>query len=535
MRHRPVAALLGVVLLAASLGVVGSGASAAPPLRVLIVGDSVTQGSSGDWTWRYRLWQHLHDAGVDVDFVGPRDDLWDNLEGHAGDHSYVDPDFDQDHAARWGMSLAFQDQPIAQLVTAYHPDVVLELLGVNDLTFLQETPSQVAGLTEDFIDDARGADPAVDVVLGRVPQPAVPAVATFNGLLDDLAARLDDPGAGARVVTADSDAGYDLAEDTFDNGHPNSHGELKIAAGFEDALAGLGIGRPAQRPLADLPRGPRIAPVLSATASVGAVSLSWVRSPGSQKSEVWLRDVTGGDGWVQVDPGVTGTASEIDGLPQWHRVEVQTRPYKGFWQAAADAWSNVVTVEVVGDHLDRPAVSATAAGDGTAALAWTAVPGATSYAVQLAPVDRPDAWADAATVAGTSATVRGLANRAGYLFRVRGLRDSLAGAWSDPTPVAVPALGPVLRVKAIRTGHGVRTSGKPVAAATSYTLRVATADRCRTAPAAGRFRVSAKGLASPTRKLRIDARAVWVRWVAVRAGVEGDLAPGSTACVLLPR
>ena len=44
-------------------------------MRILIVGDSMTQGSAGDWTWRYGLWKHLDDADVDVDFVGPNDDL----------------------------------------------------------------------------------------------------------------------------------------------------------------------------------------------------------------------------------------------------------------------------------------------------------------------------------------------------------------------------------------------------------------------------------------------------------------------------
>ena len=50
-------------------------ADATQPVRILLLGDSVTQGSIGDWTWRYRLWQHFADAGVAVDFVGPESDL----------------------------------------------------------------------------------------------------------------------------------------------------------------------------------------------------------------------------------------------------------------------------------------------------------------------------------------------------------------------------------------------------------------------------------------------------------------------------
>lgn len=35
-------------------------------IRVMIVGDSITQGREGDWTWRYRLWQWFQEQGVEV-------------------------------------------------------------------------------------------------------------------------------------------------------------------------------------------------------------------------------------------------------------------------------------------------------------------------------------------------------------------------------------------------------------------------------------------------------------------------------------
>ena len=40
-------------------------------IKVMIVGDSISQGHEGDWTWRYRLWQWFQSEGVAVDFVGP--------------------------------------------------------------------------------------------------------------------------------------------------------------------------------------------------------------------------------------------------------------------------------------------------------------------------------------------------------------------------------------------------------------------------------------------------------------------------------
>lgn len=118
-------------MLAALVCVPGQSSSVAAdvPVRILVVGDSVTQGSAGDWTWRYRLWRHLQaTSAVPVDLVGPRDDLYDHRARTSGNHDYVDPAFDTQHAARWGTNLAVADVPIHQLVETYQPDVVVALL-----------------------------------------------------------------------------------------------------------------------------------------------------------------------------------------------------------------------------------------------------------------------------------------------------------------------------------------------------------------------------------------------------------------------
>jgi hypothetical protein len=36
------------------------------PISVMIVGDSITQGLEGDWTWRYRIWEWFKDQDVKV-------------------------------------------------------------------------------------------------------------------------------------------------------------------------------------------------------------------------------------------------------------------------------------------------------------------------------------------------------------------------------------------------------------------------------------------------------------------------------------
>ena len=49
---------------------------AADPVRIVCIGDSITQGRAGrgttvpTYSWRYPLWQACVDAGATVDFVG---------------------------------------------------------------------------------------------------------------------------------------------------------------------------------------------------------------------------------------------------------------------------------------------------------------------------------------------------------------------------------------------------------------------------------------------------------------------------------
>ena len=209
------------------------------PTRVLLLGDSITHGRDGDWTWRYRLWQHLQRSGErDVDFVGPTDDL------HRSSDAYADAYFDRDHAAQWGTKLAAPEYDPGALGRVYRPDVVVVELGVNDIRH-GATPAEVEDAMRATVGTLREAAPGVDVVVVHVPVTTVTGAVELNGRYDALAAELDD--ADERVVVAQADVGF-VADpalagaDSYDGLHPSASGELKIAAAVADALAELGIG-----------------------------------------------------------------------------------------------------------------------------------------------------------------------------------------------------------------------------------------------------------------------------------------------------
>ena len=393
-----VAALVAPLLVALTGVPAAPPAQAAVPVRILVVGDSITQGSSGDWTWRYRLARHLAAAGVAFDLVGPRTDLYDNVAGEFGSQAYLDPAFDRDHAARWGMLLGDMDVSISELVTTYQPDVVLTLLGDNDLS-AGATPAEVGAMLSSYVGAARAAKSGVDVVLGEDPRPHTqPGAPALNDEIEARAAALDS--AAERVVVADPFTyDYDDLTDTWDGAHPNARGELKLAAAFEDALHEVDGSVPAAAPVPDVPLGPRVPPVLSAAAgtSADAVQLSWTRSPGSQASEVWARDVTAGEAFHLVAGDVTGTGYVLTGRVAGHAVAVYTVPYKGFWPAEPDAWSNVVQFPppaTTPPATTPPALTAVrhvrlrVTGRRTWRATGDPVPGATSYTLRAATVRR---------------------------------------------------------------------------------------------------------------------------------------------------
>jgi len=321
----------------------GGASAEAPvePVRVLLLGDSLTHGSAGDWTWRYRFWRHLAETeAAPVDLVGPASDL------RAGSQDYVDPAFDTDHASLWGAQLTEQVAGAFDLAATYRPDVVVTLIGLNDVAWKGRSPAQVEEDMRRTIAELRRGAPGVDVVVGLIPLTEVPLVPETNARYSSLAAELDS--AGERVVTAATDVGYrrstpERQRQTYDPVHPNSRGEVRIAAAVADAVASLGIGEAYPRPLPALPVGPRWGAELSGKAKDRAVRLTWVSAPGTTGEVVHLKDVTAGGRWVRVSGVVTEGAVTVRGLRNGHRYHAKVKPVKD-WAQATDVRSNVLSL-----------------------------------------------------------------------------------------------------------------------------------------------------------------------------------------------
>jgi len=313
-------------------------ASAQPPLRILIIGDSITHESAGDYTWRYRLAQHLErTARGQVDFVGDHDDIWDNVADKSGSYDYADPDFDRQHHARWGDSLRNEVPHIADAARANPADVMLVALGANDLAYFTQPPD-TAVLMRQLIDNVRQVNPNMTFVVAHVLTRAdfnddsmnLPGAPPFNAILDAQAPGWSTP--TSKVVVARTDLGWNPLRDAWDGSHPTPDGEEIIARGFADALAGLGIGAdygplPAHIPWPGIGRAPVVVP---AAAGDTRVTLTWPATPGATQFIVERQVVTWHEPGFTAAPGsVAGYTWTSDPLVPGVTVAYRVVPMKG--------------------------------------------------------------------------------------------------------------------------------------------------------------------------------------------------------------
>jgi hypothetical protein len=238
---------MAAAVIAAVLVSGGSVAAVAadPPTRVMWVGDSILNGSAGDWTIRYCVARHV---GAAADFVGPYDGV--AYPGVGQTLDYVDPAFDRQHDAVSGRA-AFQEKDvIAGKVTAFDPAVLIVNLGTNDLGWYGRSAQQAVNdlmwlvISASF---APKATPGLSFVLTALPPQLLGGASyetkrvEFNSRLATLVADWQAIGVNVRLVTL---AGFDARADNRDGLHPAPRGEVRYAAGYADALATLGIGTP---------------------------------------------------------------------------------------------------------------------------------------------------------------------------------------------------------------------------------------------------------------------------------------------------
>ena len=216
----------------------------AAPLRILPLGDSITQADSQLYSYRYPLWKKLVDRGVSFDFVGSHST---NYGGNPNWPAYNGKQFDPDNEGHWGWradQIIYDTKTKTGLSTwlkGYDADIALIHIGTNDLIQHQDV-EQTAGEIRTIIETLRADNPSITILLSNlIPFQDKPVeLDQLNNRIRDLASTLDTT--TSRIIFVDQNTGYFISDNQADQVHPNSQtGEAKMAQKWFDALVQTGL------------------------------------------------------------------------------------------------------------------------------------------------------------------------------------------------------------------------------------------------------------------------------------------------------
>jgi lysophospholipase L1-like esterase len=208
-------------------------------VKILPLGDSITCASKYKRSYRYPLWQHLVDAGKQIEFIGSQ-----THKGNGG-RSWKPYRGQRFPAANDGHSGWRADQILKGLpngekgldhwIAGYRPDIALIHLGTNDV-YQSQSAESTRDEIEQVIIKLRAKNPNIKVLLAKiVPMRMNNGVPRLNQLLGQLAIKLNQ--ANSPVVSVDMYSGFSIHTDMQkDQIHPNARGEDKMAKRWFDAL-----------------------------------------------------------------------------------------------------------------------------------------------------------------------------------------------------------------------------------------------------------------------------------------------------------
>lgn len=195
-------------------------AQSVAPVRLMPLGDSITDGFSVPGGYRTDLWNALQQDGADVDFVG-------SLSGGP------DPLGDRDHEGHTGWTIAQIDADVEQWLATHDPDTVLLHIGTNDM--YGTDPAGAASRLATLVDRITTVSPDVRLLLATiVPLPAFDdAVRNFNAAVPGIVRSQVEAGKDVQLVDMYARL---TADDLADGVHPGPGGYRKMAAAWYDAL-----------------------------------------------------------------------------------------------------------------------------------------------------------------------------------------------------------------------------------------------------------------------------------------------------------
>jgi len=208
--------------------------------NVMPLGDSITNGF-GDLAgggYRDPLYTSLTGAGHTLQYVGTRNTLPTPLltsngqASHNGGPGFV---IETGSSGKRGIR-----DNIASYLSRGNPDIILLMVGTNDMRLNYEVATAPNRLSDLLTDIATLQPNAYTIVANLVPikdaseQPLFDDVAAYNAAIPGVVATHQ--GLGHRVSFLDMNSFLTAPDDMFDRLHPNAGGYDKMAVAWEEAI-----------------------------------------------------------------------------------------------------------------------------------------------------------------------------------------------------------------------------------------------------------------------------------------------------------
>jgi lysophospholipase L1-like esterase len=322
-RARWLAAVAGAVLAAAVAVQTGvASAESNGGVRVMPLGDSITDGLTVPGGYRIGLWQRLVAGRYTVDFVGSLS----NGPTSLGDH---------DHEGHSGWRIDQIDANIVTWLRNTTPHTVLLHIGTNDVAQnfdLPNAPNRLSALIDHITATVPGVEVFVSTIIPLGSAALEANVRTFNAAIPGIVQSKANAGQHVHLVDMHSAL---TAADLADGVHPNAGGYDKMAAVWFNALQSVpgSIGNPGGGSPSPVPPSSRPP---SSPPPGGGRSCSATYAVASQ----W-------PGGFQAGVTVTAGSSAISGWTvTWSFGNGQTITQS--WNATVSATGNSVTARNVG-------------------------------------------------------------------------------------------------------------------------------------------------------------------------------------------
>jgi lysophospholipase L1-like esterase len=302
--RRLTAAVVGLVLAVGAAAAPTAQAESNGGVRVMPLGDSITDGFNVPGGYRINLWQRMASGGYTVDFVGS------GFNGPAslGDH---------DHEGHSGWRIDQLDANIVNWLRNTDPRTVLLHIGTNDINQNYDVANAPARLSA-LIDKIRATAPSVELFVAQITPESDPTlearVNTYNAAIPGIVAQK-----GPLTHLVDMHSAITTA-DLADGVHPTAGGYDKMSARWFAALQSVpGSLTPAGLPVGVAtsvanPQSNRCLDVSGASTTAGAQVHIWDCHGGTNQR--WTRTAAGelrvyGDRCLDVNGNGTANGTKI--------------------------------------------------------------------------------------------------------------------------------------------------------------------------------------------------------------------------------